>query len=101
MELRPYQEDTIFHLINSTFERECICLPTGAGKTFIFSIFSGLMVAKGKRIVIAVHRSELMEQAKSQIIAQTGLQVGVVTAKMKHLPTTDIVICMVVTLARR
>lgn len=101
MELRPYQQDTIFHLINSTFERECVCLPTGAGKTFIFSIFSGLMVAKGIKIVIAVHRSELMEQAKSQIIAQTGLQVGVVTAKMKHLPTTDIVVCMVETLARR
>ena len=31
-ELRPYQEDTIFHMVNSQLERECICLPTGAEK---------------------------------------------------------------------
>ena len=61
MTLRPYQEETIFHLINSDLERECICLPTGAGKTVIFSTFSGLQAMENKRTLIVVNRQELMQ----------------------------------------
>lgn len=99
MQLRPYQEETIHHLLNSDLERECICLPTGAGKTFIFSIFAASPEAGN--LVIAVHREELLHQAKKQVEGATGKKVDILTAKSKVAPNTQVVICMVETLSRR
>jgi superfamily II DNA or RNA helicase len=40
-----------------------LCLPTGAGKTVIFSDIAARAAAKGKRVAIITHRRELLSQA--------------------------------------
>jgi superfamily II DNA or RNA helicase len=47
----------------SGFKRVILCLPTGAGKTVIFSDIAAKAAAKGKRVAILTHRRELLSQA--------------------------------------
>ena len=44
-------------------KRVILCLPTGAGKTVIFSDIAAKAAAKGKRVAILTHRRELLTQA--------------------------------------
>lgn len=43
--------------------RVILCLPTGAGKTVIFSDIAARAAEKGKRVAILTHRRELLSQA--------------------------------------
>ena len=45
-------------------KRICLCLPTGGGKTIIFSDIANKAVDKGKKVLICVHRNELKQQAE-------------------------------------
>jgi superfamily II DNA or RNA helicase len=45
-------------------KRVCLCLPTGGGKTIIFSDIANKAVSKGKRVLVCVHRTELKNQAE-------------------------------------
>ena len=45
-------------------KRVCLCLPTGGGKTIIFSDIANKAIEKGKRVMVCVHRSELKQQAE-------------------------------------
>jgi superfamily II DNA or RNA helicase/rubredoxin len=101
MQLRPYQDDTIFHLINSTLERECICLPTGAGKTFIFSTFAGLQALENRVTVILVNRIELLNQTVKSVYSTYGIMPSVINAKSKSLGVNKIYVAMIETIARR
>jgi len=47
----------------SRSKRVILCLPTGAGKTVIFSDIAAKAAAKGKRVAILTHRRELLSQA--------------------------------------
>ncbi len=65
--LRPYQRDAVAAVITarrSGVRRQLICLPTGAGKTVIFSELARL--AKRPVLVLA-HRRELVEQARDKL----------------------------------
>ena len=65
--LRPYQQEAIDAVIEARragAKRLLISLPTGAGKTVIFSRLASM--AKRDVIVLA-HREELLEQAKQKI----------------------------------
>jgi superfamily II DNA or RNA helicase len=44
-------------------KRVILCLPTGAGKTVIFSDIAHRAALKGKRVAILTHRRELLSQA--------------------------------------
>ena len=46
------------------YKRVCLCLPTGGGKTIIFSDIANKAIEKGKRVMVCVHRSELKQQAE-------------------------------------
>ena len=46
------------------YKRVCLCLPTGGGKTIIFSDIANKAIEKGKRVLVCVHRNELKEQAQ-------------------------------------
>ena len=48
-------------------------LPTGTGKTVIFSHLSSNLVANGGRVLILAHRDELIRQAVNKLQAATGL----------------------------
>ena len=64
--LRDYQVDSIGQ-VQAAFQqgsrRVILCLPTGAGKTVIFSDIAHRAAEKGKRVAILTHRRELLSQA--------------------------------------
>lgn len=66
MKLRPYQNEVINkvseHLINN--DRCCVSLATGAGKTVVFSQLVNRLFGK---VLICVHREELVHQTSSTL----------------------------------
>jgi superfamily II DNA or RNA helicase len=64
--LRDYQVHSVAQVqraFASGSKRVILCLPTGAGKTVIFSDIAARAAAKGKRVAILTHRRELLSQA--------------------------------------
>jgi len=64
--LRPYQLDSVAQVgaaFASGNKRVILCLPTGAGKTVIFSDIAHRAALKGKKVAILTHRRELLSQA--------------------------------------
>src|SRR4051812_19212954 len=64
--LRPYQREAIEAVIaarRAGIKRMVVCLPTGAGKTVIFSQLARLA---RKRVLVPAHREELLGQAKDK-----------------------------------
>ncbi|MGI9158664.1 MAG: DEAD/DEAH box helicase, partial [Saprospiraceae bacterium] len=63
--LRPYQQ-TAVEKIRQAYVSGCkaplLVLPTGGGKTVIFSHIAATSSARGKRVLILVHRIELLRQ---------------------------------------
>ena len=76
MELRPYQseaKDKIFESWDSGVKRTLLVLPTGCGKTIVFSKVAEECVRHGDRVLILAHRGELLDQAADKIQKSTGL----------------------------
>lgn len=96
MQVRPYQQDTLNHLLNSKHEREVVCLPTGAGKTVVFTQFCKL---SGLNVLILVNRTELLQQT-AKTLGTHCIQIAP-NKKYKVLPVAKTYIAMVETLARR
>ena len=63
--MRPYQLAAVQNIREQfpTSKRVILCLPTGAGKTIVFSHIAESAAAKGKRVLILTHRRELKKQA--------------------------------------
>ena len=80
MSLRPYQQEA-FEKVLSEWDRgvkkTLLVLPTGTGKTIVFSKIAEECVRRGKRVLIMAHRGELLEQAADKIYKSTGLQCSV------------------------
>lgn len=84
MELRPYQEEAkqaIFNEWNKGVMKTLLVLPTGCGKTIVFSKVSEDCVNAGHRVLIMAHRGELLEQASDKIKKSTGLGTAVEKAE--------------------
>lgn len=64
IELRPYQQDAVSGVSKAFLRTDTplLVLPTGGGKTVIFSYLSWRIVTAGKRVMILAHRDELLEQ---------------------------------------
>ena len=65
IQLRNYQEKAVFDCRESFkqgYKRPLICAPCGSGKTCIFCFMAEQAQNKGLRVVIIVHRQELMQQ---------------------------------------
>jgi len=102
MQLRPYQNRAIGdlrHAYRSGSRSPLLCLPTGGGKTVIFTAIAQATAAKGINVLILVHRRELLRQASAKL-SDVGLQHGIIAAGM---PTTDhsVRVASVQTLVRR
>lgn len=83
MNLRPYQReafDSVFReweAVNSTL----LVLPTGTGKTIVFSAIAAEIVRRGGRPLIMAHRGELLDQAADKLFRSTGLRCAVERAE--------------------
>lgn len=92
MQLRYYQEQAI-ERVEDSFRRGnkgCfLCLPTGGGKTVIFTEIIRRAVAQGKRCVVVAHRGELIKQA-GKTIDRNGMFHGVIKACNSTFPLAPI-----------
>ena len=76
MQLRPYQEEARVKVQKEWKEgrkRTLLVLPTGCGKTIVFSKIIEDRVKMGERVLVLAHRSELLEQASDKLMTATGL----------------------------
>ena len=76
MELRPYQQEareSIQREWENGNKKTLLVLPTGCGKTIVFSKVIEDRVRKGERVLVLSHRSELLEQASDKLKQSTGL----------------------------
>lgn len=102
MQLRGYQDRAI-DALRSAFQSGAmaplLCLPTGGGKTVILATIAAQAAARGRHVLILVHRRELIHQTASKL-AWAGLEHGVIAAG--H-PVTDarVQVASVQTLMRR
>ena len=94
LNLRPYQTDTITALErawagerrptartrdHAAVNRPAAVLPTGSGKTVIFSKMAATVHENGGRALFLVHRDELADQtARKLAMAARGARVGIV-----------------------
>jgi superfamily II DNA or RNA helicase len=101
--LRAYQKEcleAIYGGYRRGIRRALVSLPTGSGKTVIFSEFPRYFRMKKQMIVLA-HRAELLDQAKDKITrANPGLKVEVEQADRIASPESDVIIASVPTLGR-
>ena len=69
MALRSYQEQAIAQLRAALahYSRALLVMPTGSGKTVVFSEICRLANDKGKKVLILVHRRELVTQASDKL----------------------------------
>ena len=77
LNLRPYQNEARHSVENEWQEgrkRTLLVLPTGCGKTIVFSQIAADCVMKGQKVLIMAHRGELLEQAADKLKAVTGLK---------------------------
>lgn len=79
MQLRPYQQaayDACFEKWKE-FRKILMVLPTGAGKTIVFSHIAREEAERGRRVLIMAHRDELIRQAADKLVKSTGLGCGI------------------------
>lgn len=77
MELRPYQREAEAAILNewdAGILRTLLVLPTGCGKTIVFSKVIEDRVRAGDRVLVLAHRGELLEQASDKLAQATGLR---------------------------
>ncbi|MFM9681135.1 DEAD/DEAH box helicase [Streptomyces brasiliscabiei] len=102
---RPYQLDAIEALRKGWADgqtRVAVVLPTGAGKTVVFSHLAHQMLDQidGRRVLVIAHREELIEQAASKLLAvDPMLRVGIVKAQRDDHHDADVIVASVQTLA--
>lgn len=86
--LRPYQEEARLAIENEWNEgrrKTLLVLPTGTGKTVVFSVVAKDSVDAGKRVLILAHRGELLQQAADKLAKATGLGCAVEKAEQTSL----------------
>jgi superfamily II DNA or RNA helicase len=101
--LRPYQETAVAQIREAYQQRHrsvLFVLPTGGGKTVIFSHIAEQAAAKGSRIAVLVHRQELLRQA-SVSLSELGVRHGLISPRHSMDLSAPVQVASVQTLARR
>lgn len=113
IKLRDYQAeciDAVFGAWAEGVRRPAVVLPTGAGKTVVFSELirqwmdweSATPGERSGRVVVLAHRDELVDQAISKLraVLPADMSVGKVKAEDDQV-TADVMVCSVQTLASK
>lgn len=98
---RPYQEKVIEAVTTSfeSFSKLLAVLPTGAGKTCIFSWLAEKQLPK--RTLILAHREELIFQAAEKLKSATGICAEIEKAELSASLTAQVVIGSIQTIQNR
>lgn len=95
--LRPYQSEAIEAVLAARrlgVRRMLVCLPTGAGKTVIFSELARLA---RKQVLVLAHREELLGQAKAKLeAAMDGLHIVAIERGSERAPSNaKVLVCSI------
>lgn len=88
MKLRDYQEDARQAIQQQWAEgvrKTLLVLPTGCGKTIVFSKVIEDRVKLGERVLVLAHRGELLEQAADKLEKSTGLKTATEKAEQTSI----------------
>lgn len=104
--LRPYQDNAITEVarkVAASFRKVVFQLATGGGKTVTFAGLVKRYLDKNssKKVVILVHRSELLHQAKRTMYEWHEIITYPVVAGQKWIPNTPVYVGMVETVNNR
>jgi len=103
IQLRPYQQQLV-NEIRGQYQlgRKSVLavLSTGGGKTYIFSYIAQQASIKGNRVLILVHRAELLDQS-SRALTNMGVTHGRISAGRSMDLSHAVQIASVQTVARR
>lgn len=106
LQLRPYQTEAL-EAIRERFRhgirRPLVSLPTGTGKTVLFSAMASSALKRGSRVLVLAHRDELLTQAADKMHqfdeALDAMTVGLVKAEVDQ-HDRPVVVASVQTLGR-
>lgn len=101
--LRNYQSSIIQNVRLSYLEgyrAPLVVAPTGAGKTVIFSYIAASSSARGKRVLILVHRIELLRQTSNKL-TEAGVYHGLINPKYTATLDASVQVASVQTLIKR
>lgn len=102
-QLRPYQLQAVAEIRDAFGQRHrsvLFVLPTGGGKTVLFSHITEQAAARGNRVCVLVHRQELLRQASASL-ERMGVPHGLVAANRAMDLSQPVQVASVQTLARR
>lgn len=88
MKLRDYQQgarEAIQNEWDKGIKKTLLVLPTGTGKTIVFSKVIEDRVKKGERVLVLAHRGELLDQAADKLEKSTGLKCATEKAEQTSL----------------
>ncbi|AFY95479.1 DEAD/DEAH box helicase [Chamaesiphon minutus] len=103
-QLRDYQTDLLDRINKAWFSghRSLLCqLPTGGGKTIVFSTVVHQASKSGLKCLVLAHREELIKQAADKIEIITNEPVGIIKAGYPANYDRDIQVASVQSLVRR
>ena len=104
IDLRPYQRDAINQLRESFSKgnkRVILSLPTGAGKSVVFSEMVRLAVEKGTKVLVLTDRTELFKQTIAHL-GRVGVPVEEIAPDKKQIyHDAPVYLAMIETLKRR
>lgn len=105
MALRQYQLNAVKAVHkewNSGNKNTLVVMPTGTGKTIVFSQIVKDQVAKGEKVLILAHREELLKQAADKLKASSGMESALEKAANTSIGSgLDVVVGSVQTLRQK
>lgn len=105
MALRPYQLNAVKAVHkewDSGNKNTLVVMPTGTGKTIVFSQIVKDQVAKGEKVLILAHREELLKQAADKLKASSGMESALEKAANTSIGSgLDVVVGSVQTLRQK
>jgi superfamily II DNA or RNA helicase len=103
LQLRDYQQKAVADIRESFLKNSrspLLVLPTGGGKTVVFSYIAATTAARGKRVLILVHRIELLRQT-SEALRKSGVRHGLVNPKFTPDLSAPVQVASVQTIIKR
>ena len=101
MQLRPYQQKAVDDTLAGfeKFQRQLGVIPTGGGKTIVFSSLAKRFLPA--RTLILAHREELVDQAIEKLFKSTGIFAQKEKAEHSASLQSQVVVASVQTMQRR
>ena len=101
--LRDYQSNAVNEVKNAYmagFTAPVLVLPTGGGKTIVFAYIAYSSASRGKKVLILVHRIELLRQTQSKLAA-FGIRAGLISPKYTPDYNAPVQVAMIQTIQKR